>query len=272
MSKTSNSFYLPDEPMIMGILNVTPDSFSDGAKFTSFRSAMSHAESMIIEGVDIIDVGGESTRPGALDVTVEEEISRVIPIIKEIKKSGVRVSIDTSKPEVMQAAADVGVDMVNDVRALGAKGAIKIVADYQLATCLMHMQGQPRSMQNSPEYQNVLFEVTAFLEKRIQECINAGVKPELISIDPGFGFGKNLQHNITLFKGLKSLESLKKPILVGLSRKSMIGQITGRDICDRLAGSLALALLAMQQGVKIVRVHDVKQSVDVKKIFLATKQ
>ncbi len=258
--------------MIMGILNVTPDSFSDGSQFNSVQAALKHAESMIKEGVDIIDVGGESTRPGAAEVNQEEEIRRVIPIVREIKKLGIAVSVDTSKTQVMKAAADVGVDMINDVRALSDNGAVEVVAEYQLATCLMHMQGQPNRMQDNPEYQNVVLDVIGFLKKRIGFCIDAGVKPELISIDPGFGFGKNLQHNLMLLQSLKSLECLKVPVLVGLSRKSMIGQITGRDICDRLAGSLALALIAMQQGAKIIRVHDVKQTVDIKKIFLATNQ
>jgi len=256
----------------MGILNVTPDSFSDGSKFTQFDNAVKHAEQMLLDGADIIDIGGESTRPGAAEVSIDDEINRVVPLVKKIKSIGALVSVDTSKPQVMQAAADVGADMVNDVRALSLPGAVETMAVLQLPVCLMHMQGQPGTMQSSPQYNDVVSEVVKYLQNRVDICTAAGIAHSLISVDPGFGFGKSLQHNIELITQLKCFEALNSPVLVGLSRKSMIGQITGRDVCDRLSGSLAVALIAMQQGAKIIRVHDVKETVDVKNVFLATKQ
>lgn len=255
----------------MGILNVTPDSFSDGARYDQFDRAIKHAHAMLEQGADIIDIGGESTRPGAAPVSIEQELGRVIPLIEAIKKTGHLVSVDTSKPEVMKAAAQAGVDMINDVRALTVPGALKVVTDFQLPVCLMHMQGQPTSMQNAPTYQNVVSEVLDYLHQRIDACVNSGIKRELISIDPGFGFGKSLQHNLDLLKNLNKFKSLGLPVLAGLSRKSMIGQITGQPVDERLSGSLAVALIAMQQGAKIIRVHDVRETVDIKKIYLATK-
>lgn len=255
----------------MGILNVTPDSFSDGARFNQFDSAVEHASSMLEAGADIVDIGGESTRPGAGEVAVEDEISRVVPLVKAVKSLGGRVSVDTSKAEVMLAAAEAGADMLNDVRALTQSGALQAAAATQLPVCLMHMQGQPRSMQHNPDYQNVVEEVCIFLKERIAACEQAGIARRLLSIDPGFGFGKNLQHNLQLLNQLQALSSLRLPILVGLSRKSMLGQITGREVHDRMAASLAVALLAMQRGASIVRVHDVAQTVDIKKVFLVTK-
>ncbi len=263
--------YLSKEPLIMGILNVTPDSFSDGARYDQFDRAIKHAHAMLEQGADIIDIGGESTRPGAAPVSIEQELGRVIPLIEAIKKTGHLVSVDTSKPEVMKAAAQAGVDMINDVRALTVPGALKVVTDFQLPVCLMHMQGQPTSMQNAPTYQNVVSEVLDYLHQRIDACVNSGIKRELISIDPGFGFGKSLQHNLDLLKNLNKFKSLGLPVLAGLSRKSMIGQITGQPVDERLSGSLAVALIAMQQGAKIIRVHDVRETVDIKKIYLATK-
>ncbi len=269
----SNNFavYQGTSPKIMGILNVTPDSFSDGARFEKPNQALSHAESMVREGADIIDIGGESTRPGASEVTIAEEIQRVVPLIKPIKALGCLVSIDTSKPEVMLTAAEAGADMLNDVRALSLSGALKAAQQTQLPVCLMHMQGKPRSMQNAPQYKDVVAEVTAYLKSRIIACREAGIADNLISIDPGFGFGKELQHNLTLLNHLTAFQSFGKPLLVGLSRKSMLGQITGREVGQRMAASVAVALLAMQRGAKIIRVHDVAETNDVRKIFLATQ-
>lgn len=255
----------------MGILNVTPDSFSDGSRYNQFDAALAHAEQMIAEGADIIDIGGESTRPGASDVEVDDEIKRVIPLIEHLKKKNFCVSIDTSKPLVMQAAAEAGADMINDVRALSLAGAAEMVVRYQIPVCLMHMQGKPRSMQNQPQYQNVVQEVFDYLQARIEVCEAAGIETDLISIDPGFGFGKTLSHNLELLNNLDAFHKLNKPILAGLSRKRMIGDITGRGVNERLAGSLAMALIAMQQGAKIIRVHDVKETVDVKNIYQTLK-
>lgn len=254
----------------MGILNVTPDSFSDGARFNQFDSAVRHATEMLEAGADIIDIGGESTRPGASEVSVAEEINRVIPLVKAIKALGARVSVDTSKADVMLAAAEAGADMLNDVRALTQPGALQAAVESKLPVCLMHMQGQPRSMQHNPEYHNVVQEVYDFLNQRVTACEQAGISRDLLSIDPGFGFGKSLQHNLQLLNDLPVFSELKLPILVGLSRKSMLGQITGREVHDRMAASLAVALLAMQRGASIIRVHDVAQTLDIKKVFLST--
>lgn len=255
----------------MGILNVTPDSFSDGAQFNQIDKAIEHAKAMLNNGADIIDIGGESTRPGANEVSVQEEISRVVPLIEVVKQLGAKVSVDTSKAEVMLAAAKAGVDMINDVRALTGKNALETVAELQLPVCLMHMQGQPSSMQNNPIYYDVLLDVKNFLQTRIEVCELAGIQRNLISVDPGFGFGKTLKHNITLLNRLDEFLSFDMPVLVGLSRKSMLGAITGRDVTDRLSASLAVALIAMQKGAQIIRVHDVAETIDVRKIFESLK-
>lgn len=254
----------------MGILNVTPDSFSDGAKYNQFDKALKHAEQMLNEGADIIDIGGESTRPGAAEVSVEEELDRVIPLVEKINALGARISVDTSKPEVMEAAILAGAALINDVRALQTPGSIEVVAKHQIPVCLMHMQGQPRTMQSAPQYQDVVAEVKGFLSDRISACEQAGISSSMISVDPGFGFGKRLEHNLALLQGLNELSSLGVPVLAGLSRKSMLGEITGRDVNERLPASLAVALIAMQQGAKIIRVHDVKETKDIKEVFLAT--
>jgi dihydropteroate synthase len=258
-----------EPPIIMGILNVTPDSFSDGQKYYQYDSAIRHAETLIKEGAQIIDIGGESTRPGAEPVSVNEEIDRVIPLAEKLKSLGCIISVDTNKPEVMKAAAETGVDMINDVMALSSPGAIEVMAKTNLSICLMHMQGKPQTMQMQPTYTNVVSEVKGFLQSRIQACISTGIDKSRLCIDPGFGFGKTLPHNLELLKELKQFESLGCPVLAGLSRKSMLGQITGNEINERLAASLAVALVAMQQGAQIIRVHDVKQTVDVKKVFLS---
>lgn len=256
----------------MGILNVTPDSFSDGSRYNQQDKAFAHAQQMIAEGADIIDIGGESTRPGAKDVSVEEELSRVVPLVESIRGLNCKISVDTSKPEVMQAALIAGADMINDVRALSVPGAKEVVAQFQVPVCLMHMQGQPRTMQAEPKYHDVVSDVKAFLSQRITECEAFGIGKELICIDPGFGFGKTLQHNLQLLTGLGEFNSLDVPLLAGLSRKSMLAQITDRDVDERLAASLAVALIALQKGAKIIRVHDVKETADIKKVFLATQQ
>lgn len=256
-------------PRVMGVLNVTPNSFSDGGRFNTVSSALKQAESMIKAGVDIIDVGGESTRPGAEPVAVQQELDRVIPIIESIQSEyPVLISCDTSKPKVMEEAVIAGVFMINDIRALQAVGAIEIIAKTQIPVCLMHMQGQPSNMQNEPNYKDVVKEVYLFLERRIQQCVSLGIAKDNILIDPGFGFGKSLRHNLLLLKQLAHFKSLS-PILVGMSRKSMLGSITGNDVDQRLADSLAVASYAVLNGASIIRAHDVKETVDTIKIMTA---
>jgi len=243
----------------MGVLNVTPDSFSDGGDFFSVPQALEQARKMVEEGAAIIDVGGESTRPGATPVSLQQELDRVIPVIEGIQKElPVPISIDTSKPEVMSAAVASGVGMINDVNALRADGALQVAADTNVPVCLMHMQGEPRMMQENPEYGDVVAEVGAFLAQRAEECQSAGISREHILLDPGFGFGKTLEHNLALLKHLGRLVSLGYPVLVGLSRKSMIGAALGLGIDERLYASLALATLAVREGALLVRAHDVR--------------
>ncbi len=256
-----------DSPVVMGILNVTPDSFSDGGLFSNTNAALLQAEKMLAEGAQIIDIGGESTRPGAPEVPIEQELDRVIPIIEAIdQRLDVIISIDTSKALVMKEAANAGAGMINDVLALRANGALAAAAQTGLPVCLMHMQGEPRTMQAKPSYHNVESEVTEFLTQRIEQCRLQGFKKEQLIIDPGFGFGKTLAHNIALFKHLTSFAQLGYPVLVGASRKSMIGQITHKEVNERLAGSIALATLAAINDAAIIRVHDVAQTVDALKI------
>jgi len=262
------------QPRIMGVLNCTPDSFSDGGLYLSPDAALTHAAAMIAAGADIIDVGGESTRPGAADVSVDDELQRVIPMVEALcGQFSVPVSVDTSKPEVMRAAVAAGAVMINDVTALAQPGAVEAAAglyrEYGAAICLMHMQGKPRTMQANPRYQNVVTEVRAFLLQRIKVVEQAGIPPSAIVIDPGFGFGKTLEHNLALLQSLRELADLNYCILVGLSRKSMIKSIIGSDSDDRLVGSVTLALLAVQRGAHIVRVHDVKATADALKLLQA---
>ena len=257
-------------PVVMGVLNVTPDSFSDGGRFASLPAAIAQAERLAGEGAAIIDVGGESTRPGAATVTVEEELRRVIPVVERlVERLRLPVSVDTSKPEVMRAAIAAGASMINDVTALCAPGAIDAVAGSDVAICLMHMQGEPRTMQKEPRYTDVLLEVRDFLRGRVARCIEAGISAARLVIDPGFGFGKTLEHNLELLRRLPELVADGHPVLAGLSRKSMIGQLTGRADGERLGGSLALATLALLAGAKIVRVHDVGPTVDAIRIVAA---
>ena len=256
-----------ESPAVMGILNVTPDSFSDGGLYTNLDTALFQAEKMLTDGADIIDIGGESTRPGAQAVTAAEELDRVIPVIEKLHQElDVIISIDTSKAIVMTEAAKAGAGLINDVMALQAEGALSAAHKTGLAVCLMHMQGKPRSMQNNPHYDNVVSEVKSFLQQQAEKCLAEGIRQDQIIIDPGFGFGKTLAHNIQLFQQLGQLKDLGYPVLVGASRKSMLGQITGRDIEQRLAASLALAALAAVKGAAIIRVHDVAETVDAVKV------
>ncbi|MDD2928763.1 MAG: dihydropteroate synthase [Sideroxydans sp.] len=259
-------------PKVMGIVNVTPDSFSDGGRYDSFSSAIDHAHQLIADGADMLDIGGESTRPGAAEVGEQEELDRVLPVIEGLRGINVPISIDTWKPAVMRAALRAGATMVNDVNALQAEGAIPAVAATGAAVCLMHKQGTPQSMQQRPDYDDVVREVSDFLQQRIAAAVAAGIGQERIVIDPGFGFGKTLAHNIALLRELDSFSALAVPVLAGMSRKSMLGAITGRDVSDRLAASVAAAMLAVQRGASIVRVHDVRETVDALKILNALNE
>lgn len=257
-------------PQVMGIVNVTPDSFSDGGKYTSTQAAVSHALTLIAEGADILDVGGESTRPGAAPVPLDEELSRVIPVIEALKGvSTVPLSIDTYKPEVMRQAIAAGADMVNDVRALQEPGALDVVVNTNVGICLMHMQGTPQTMQMAPHYEDVVVEVEQFLADRLQACISHGIAKNRIILDPGFGFGKTREHNIRLIQQLEKLHSIGQPLLVGLSRKSVLGAIAGGDENQRLHASIAASVISAMKGAKIVRVHDVKATVDALKVVTA---
>lgn len=258
-------------PVVMAIINVTPDSFSDGGQHATFEQACAHIDKVIAEGAMIVDIGGESTRPGAEPVTVEQELARVIPVIEyAAKQHDVWISIDTSKPEVMEKAVAAGAHMINDVRALQEPGAVAMATSLDVPVCLMHMQGQPKDMQNAPQYDDVLQQVSDFLSLRIDYCLAAGMPRENIIVDPGFGFGKTLEHNYQLLAKLPQLHDLHLPVLIGLSRKSMIGDLLQRDTNERLAGSLAGAMIAAQQGAQILRVHDVKETVDVLTVMSAT--
>ena len=255
--------------LVMGIVNVTPDSFSDGGLHLQRDTALAHAQQLIAEGADMLDIGGESTRPGAQPVSVQEELDRVLPVIEGLRGAPVPVSIDTFKPEVMQAAIAAGVQMVNDINALQDAAAMNAVAASNVAVCLMHKQGNPQSMQEQPHYQNVVIEVSAFLRERIAAAEAAGIQRKRIVIDPGFGFGKTLEHNLALLRELTKLTKLGVPVLAGLSRKSMLGALTGQDVAQRLPASIAAALTAVQRGAAIVRVHDVRATVDALKVWNA---
>lgn len=259
-----------DRPVVMGILNVTPDSFADGGHFLDPGAAIARARTMIGEGAAIIDIGGESTRPGAVPVTAEDEMRRVVPVIEALAGTVEAViSVDTTKPEVMAAAIAAGADMINDVNALRAPGALDVVAAADVAVCLMHMQGEPRTMQQDPCYADVVAEVSAFLAERARHCVDAGISRSRIVVDPGFGFGKTLAHNLQMMRHLDRFSSLGLALLVGLSRKSMIGAVLDRPVRDRLAGSLALAVLAVARGARILRVHDVGPTVDALRMIAA---
>lgn len=258
-------------PQIMGILNFTPDSFSDSGKFFDLDRALFQAERMLAEGASIIDIGGESTRPQALEVSEEEELERVIPLVEAIhQRFDCWISVDTSKARVMLEAAKVGMDLINDIRALQEPNALETAVKLNLPTCIMHMQGQPRTMQNNPQYQNVVDEVFDFLQQRTQDCVRAGMLKQHIIWDPGFGFGKNVQHNYQLLQKLAHFTLSGYPLLVGLSRKSMIGAILDKPVEQRVVGSAVGALMGAMAGAKIVRVHDVAETADALKIWQAT--
>jgi dihydropteroate synthase len=261
---------LAQRPLVMGILNVTPDSFSDGGRYQALEFAVERAEQMIKDGVDLIDIGGESTRPGSPSVPVDEELRRVMPAIYALRELGYPLSVDTCKPEVMREAIIAGADMINDVNGFRSPGAIDAVKDSDCALCVMHMQGSPQDMQAGPEYADVVADVIAFLRERVDALLAAGVARERITVDPGFGFGKRVEHNYALLRNISRMErELGLPVLAGLSRKSMIGAVTGRSVEQRLAGSLGGALAAVAQGARIVRVHDVAETVDALKVWQA---
>jgi len=249
------------QPVVMGILNVTPDSVSDGGRFNDFGRALEHALRMVEEGAAIIDVGGESTRPGSEEVSVEEELARVVPLIEHLSgRIAVPISIDTSKPEVMRAAVEAGAGMINDVFALRRDGAAETAAQLQVPVCLMHMQGEPKSMQQQPSYHDVVSEVRDFLRERIEVCLAAGINRDFIVIDPGFGFGKSLAHNLSMLKHLDHFSTLGAPLLAGMSRKSMVGAVLDVPVEGRLIGSVTAAVIAAQRGASILRVHDVSET------------
>ncbi|RMQ44187.1 Dihydropteroate synthase [Pseudomonas cichorii] len=257
---------------VMGILNATPDSFSDGGHFSQLDAALRHAEAMVVAGATLIDVGGESTRPGARAVSPVEELERVAPVVEAIvRELDVIVSVDTSTPEVMLETARLGAGLINDVRSLGRPGALAAAAQTGLPVCLMHMLGEPGNMQDDPHYSDLLGEVSAFLQERMDQCVASGIDRERIILDPGFGFAKTLDHNLSLFKHMQSLHSLGRPLLVGVSRKSMIGAVLERPVGERLYGSLALAVLAMTKGARILRVHDVAETADVVRMIAAVE-
>ncbi|GAC1545806.1 MAG: dihydropteroate synthase [Collimonas sp.] len=260
-------------PLVMGILNITPDSFSDGGRFYSLEVALSHAEQMIADGVDIIDIGGESSRPGSPALSLEEELDRVMPAIYALRDCGKPLSIDTYKPAVMREALAAGADLINDINGLRAPGALEAVSDSDCGLCIMHMQADPQTMQIKPEYREVVAEVSAFLQERVTVLEQAGIARNRISIDPGFGFGKTLAHNVALLQSMGDIQqALDLPLLAGISRKTMLGELTGKPVERRLAGSLAAALAAVSQGAKMVRVHDVAETVDALKVWQAAQR
>jgi dihydropteroate synthase len=259
-----------ERPLIMGVVNVTPDSFSDGGKFLGTQAAIAHARKLVEEGADLVDVGGESTRPGAAPVSEDQELKRVLPVVEALRD--IPVCVDTRRPKVMQAALAAGASMINDVEALRAPGAIEAVAKSGCGLCLMHMQGEPQTMQADPRYGDVVREVKDFLAGRIAACEKAGIARDRIAADPGFGFGKTVAHNLALLKRLPEFAALGVPVLAGWSRKSSLGRITGREAGERLAGSLAAALLALLGGARILRVHDVKETRDTLLMFEAWRK
>jgi len=257
---------------VMGILNATPDSFSDGGRFSQLDAALRHAEAMVIAGATLIDVGGESTRPGARAVSPLEELERVAPVVEALNRElDVIISVDTSTPAVIRETARLGAGLINDVRSLRREGALDAAAATGLPVCLMHMRGEPGDMQDDPRYQDLVGEVRAFLLERMAQCAVAGIPADRIILDPGFGFAKNLDHNLSLFKHMEALHELGRPLLVGVSRKSMIGAVLGRPVGERVFGGLALAALAMVKGARILRVHDVAETIDVVRMISAVE-
>lgn len=260
-----------DRPLIMGVVNVTPDSFSDGGHYLRLEAAVAHARRLIDEGADLLDIGGESTRPGAAAVSLEEERHRVLPVLDALLSADIPLSVDTQKPELMREAAAAGAAMINDVNGFEAAGALQAVSDSDCAVCVMHKQGQPKTMQQAPQYRNVVTEVDAYLRSRIAAAEAAGIKRSRLLIDPGFGFGKTLEHNLSLLRELERLTSGGVPVLAGLSRKSMIGALTGREVGERVFGSVAAALIAAQRGAAILRVHDVAATRDALAVWKAVE-
>ena len=259
-------------PVVMGVLNVTPDSFSDGGRFAATDAALAHARSLVADGARIVDVGGESTRPGAQPVPEAQELERVVPVIERIRAElDCAISVDTAKPGVMRAACAAGAELINDVMALRAPGALDAAREAGAAVCLMHMQGEPRTMQQAPAYLDVVEEVAAFLRERAEACIAAGIPSERLLVDPGYGFGKTLQHNLELLGGIDVIAELGLPVLVGVSRKSMFGQLLGRAVGEREAGGVAAAAIAAWQGARIVRTHDVRATMDALKVTAAAR-
>lgn len=258
-------------PQVMEILNVTPDSFSDGGTHNSLNDAVNHAAKLIAEGASIIDIGGESTRPGASDVSIDEELQRVVPVVEAIRQRfDVWISVDTSKAQVITESANAGASIINDIRSLQEPGALEAAVKTGLPVCIMHMQGDPKTMQQSPHYENVVMDVDRFLQENIQRCVDAGIEKNQIILDPGFGFGKNLEHNYQLLAHLSELHHFGLPILAGMSRKSMVGQLLNVPPQERVAGSVACAVIAAMQGAQIIRVHDVKETIDAMKVVQAT--
>lgn len=258
-------------PLVMGILNVTPDSFSDGVGVVSRDAALKRAERMLADGADMIDIGGESTRPGADPVPLQEELDRVLPVVEALRDHGVPISVDTFKPQVMRAALEAGADMINDIRALQEPGALEAVAGSRCGLCIMHMQGEPRTMQHAPKYDDVVVDVRRFLAQRAQALHEAGIARERVVLDPGFGFGKTVGQNYTMLRRLDAMRVDEYPWLLGLSRKSMIGHVVGREPAERLAGSLAAALYGLEKGASILRVHDVAETVDALRVWATIK-
>ena len=273
MNLRAGNFLLDlSHPLVMGIVNVTPDSFSDGGKFLVGNNAIAHARRLINDGADIVDIGGESTRPGAAAASLQEELDRVMPVLETMIADGIPVSVDTQKTAVMVSAINAGAAMINDVNALLSDGAVNACAASNVAICLMHRQGAPATMQAAPSYLDVVTEVTAFLALRSKACLDAGIAVDRIVIDPGFGFGKTLEHNFKLLRELKSLVALGYPVLTGFSRKASLGIVTGRGADDRLAASIVAAVLCAQNGATILRVHDVRETVDALKVLKAASE
>lgn len=260
------------KPLIMGIVNVTPDSFSDGGQHNSASAAVAHAMKLVADGADILDIGGESNRPGAQDVSVNEELDRVLPVVEKLAQTGAVISVDTSKPEVMKQAVKAGAHIINDIRALQLPGAIEVAADSNAGICLMHMQGAPRTMQQAPHYENLLSEVESFLLERARQCEAVGIARDRLCLDYGFGFGKTVEQNFSLLANTGYFCRLPYPILVGVSRKSSLGAVTGRDVNGRMVASVAAALYAVQEGAHILRVHDVAATRDAITIWLTAKR
>lgn len=257
-------------PHVMGVLNVTPDSFSDGGRFNSLDDALVRADQMVSDGATFIDIGGESTRPGAAKVSLQEEMDRVLPVVERLLgNTSAVISVDSSSPELLLEAASLGIGLINDVRALQKEGALAVAAKTDLPVCLMHMQGSPQTMQDNPCYEDAVSDIKVFFEDRIHACLSSGIKREKLILDPGFGFGKTLTHNLMLLKQLRGFEVLGLPLLVGLSRKSMLGHITGKEVEGRMAASVSAAVISAMNGASIIRVHDVSETVDALKVVQA---